>query len=208
MQIPSKAQVICTDGHGGHSEYILMNPVLEQITHLVVRTDASPHTEYIVPIEIVSATTADTITLGCSKAALKKMDPFIEKRFIEEKIPQQVTPGVYSIGNYYYWPIVTGSKTVRVPVEDRQIPLDEIAVERGTRVMATDGPVGQVDEFLMNADGHITHLVLREGHLWGQKDVTIPISAMGKTSEEMVHLSLTKKQIEALPTVPIHRRWA
>jgi hypothetical protein len=26
--------------------------------------------------------------------------------------------------------------------------------------------------------GHITHLVLREGHLWGQRDVAIPVNAI------------------------------
>ena len=26
--------------------------------------------------------------------------------------------------------------------------------------------------------GHITHLILREGHLWGQRDVVIPVNAI------------------------------
>ncbi|MBX3052842.1 MAG: hypothetical protein KF753_15260 [Caldilineaceae bacterium] len=160
------------------------------------------------PIRIVSATTADSITLDCSKADLQKMDPFIETHFINEKMPEQVLPGEYGMGNYYYWPYVTQEKTVRMPVRERQIPPGEIVVKRGTHVVATDGAVGQVDEFLVDGSGHITHLVMREGHLWGQKDVTIPVSALGKATEEMVHLNLTKDQIESLPTVPIHRRWA
>jgi hypothetical protein len=53
---------------------------------------------------------------------------------------------------------------------------------------------------------HITHLVLREGHLWGQKDVIIPISAMGEHREDTVFLTLNKHQIEFLPTFPLHRR--
>jgi len=43
-------------------------------------------------------------------------------------------------------------------------------VRRGTRVEATDGHVGHVDEFVVNPEnGHITHSVMREGHLWGKK---------------------------------------
>jgi uncharacterized protein YifN (PemK superfamily) len=76
-------------------------------------------------------------------------------------------------------------------------------------VEATDGYVGRVDEFLVNPEsGHITHMVMREGHLWGRKDVIIPLSAMGKTREDTVLVNLNKHQIEALPTFPVHRRWA
>ena len=84
------------------------------------------------------------------------------------------------MGSSFYKPYVTPDITVEVPVEHLQIPPGELAVRRGTRVEATDGYVGKVDEFVVNPDnGHITHLVMREGHLWGKKDVTIPLSAMG-----------------------------
>ena len=48
MEIPVQAQVQCTDGVCGRSVYVLINPVIEQVTHVVVREDSSPHTEYIV----------------------------------------------------------------------------------------------------------------------------------------------------------------
>jgi hypothetical protein len=57
-------------------------------------------------------------------------------------------------------------------------------------------------------NGHITHLVMSEGHLWGQKDVIIPLSAMGETREDTVFLKLDKHQIELLPTFPLRRRWS
>jgi hypothetical protein len=51
-------------------------------------------------------------------------------------------------------------------------------------------------------------LVMREGHLWGQKDVIIPLSAMGEPHEDTVFLKIDKHQIESLPTFPVHRRWS
>ncbi|MBK8616400.1 MAG: hypothetical protein IPN96_04660 [Anaerolineales bacterium] len=66
----------------------------------------------------------------------------------------------------------------------------------------------KVDEFVVSPkNGHITHVVMREGRLWGKKDVIIPISAMGETREDTVFLKLDKHQIEALPTFPVNRRW-
>ena len=211
MEIPLKAQVECTDGVCGRSEYVLMDPVVDQVTHLVVREDASPHTEYIVPVDIVTATTADTIELRCSKAELEHMDPFVQTEFVEEKNPQMDRGygGGLGTGGLFYWPYVSPERTVRVPKDVQQIPPGELAVRRGTRVEATDGFVGKVDEFLVNPEnGHITHLVMRAGHLWGQMDVTIPLEAIGVSLEDTMFLKLDKHQIESLPTVPVHRRWA
>ena len=212
MEIPLQAQVECTDGVCGRCVVVLMNPVLDQVTHLVVREDASPNTEYIVPVDVVTVTTADMIGLRCSKAELEQKDRFVQTEFVKEEMPMMY-PGYYGtgygMGGLYYWPYATIERTVNVPVEHLQIPPGELAVRRGTRVEATDGYVGKVDEFLVNPEtGHITHLVMREGHLWGQKDVTIPLSAMADNHGDTVFLKLTKHQIESLPTVPVHRRWS
>jgi sporulation protein YlmC with PRC-barrel domain len=116
---------------------------------------------------------------------------------------------MYGGGAYFYFPYVDPEMTVQVPVEHKQIPPGELAVRRGTRVDATDGYVGHVDEFVVNPkNGHITHLVMREGHLWGQKDVIIPVSALGDVLGDIVFLKLDKQQIGSLPAFPLHRRWA
>ena len=211
MEIPLKAQVECTDGVCGRSVYVLINPIIDQVTHLVVKEDSSPNTEYIVPVDFVTKTTADKIRLSCSKAELEKMDPFIKTTVIEEKVPNMNfgSGGTYGLGSYYYLPYVNSESPVYESVEHKQIPPGELAVTRGTRVEATDGEVGHVDEFVVNPkNSHITHLVMREGHLWGKKDVIIPLSAMGGTREDTVFLKLDKHQIESLPTFPLHRRWS
>ena len=209
MEIPLQAQVECTDGVFGRSVYVLIDPVADQVTHMVVR-EAASNTEYIVPVDFVVETIVGTIRLRCSKAKLKKMKPFIKTTFIEEKVPyRNYGSEMYEIGAYYYAPLVTPVMTMKVPEEHQQIPPGELAISRGTRVEAKDGYIGKVDEFLVNPkNGHISHLVMREGHLWGKKDVIIPLSAMGKTQKDTVYLKLDKHQIESLPTFPLHRRWS
>ena len=106
-------------------------------------------------------------------------------------------------------PYAAAENTVQVPVEQLQIPAGELAVKRGARVEATDGYVGTVDEFVINSkNSHITHLVMREGHLWGKKDVIIPVSAMDDTHDDTVFLNIDKHQVESLPTFPVQRHWA
>ena len=212
MEIPLNAPVECTDGVFGRSEYVLINPVIDQVTHLVVKGDSSPNTEYIVPIDFMNETIAETIHLCCSKAELEKMAPFIKTTFIEEKVPERnfgKVDGLHGMGSNYYLPYGSYGGTAQVAVEHQQIPAGELIVRRGTRVEAIDGYVGKVDEFVINPEnGHITYLVMREGHLWGKKDVIIPLSAMGDTHEDTVFLKLDKHQIESLTAFHLHRRWS
>ncbi len=49
-------------------------------------------------------------------------------------------------------------------------------------------------------DNRVTHVLLREGHLWGRKEVSIPIGAVTGV-ENGIRLSITKKQVEDLPPV-------
>ena len=64
------------------------------------------------------------------------------------------------------WPYAVPQDLLISTVKE-QIPAGELAVRRGAKVEATDGRVGQVDEFLIDpSNGQISHLILREGHLW------------------------------------------
>jgi hypothetical protein len=48
------------------------------------------------------------------------------------------------------------------------------------------------------ADHRVTHVLLREGHIWGRKEVAIPISAV-VTVDEGIRLNITKEQVGNLP---------
>ncbi len=126
MEIPLQASVECTDGVCSRSSYVLIDPIVEQVMFLVVRETSSPHTEYIVPIDLMTATIADTIQLRCSKAELEKMDLFIKTKFIEEKVPNNnfvYGMGKNGMGSYYYLPYVSAERTIYEAVEHQQIPL-------------------------------------------------------------------------------------
>lgn len=212
MEIPIQAQVECTDGVFGRSVCVLINPIDDHVVDFVAKGDVSPNIEYIVPVGYISETKADAIRLKCSMAELTKMEPFVQTRFIKQNIPDRnmdYVGGMIGMGAFYFLPYVSPEMAVDVPVEELQIPAGESAVNRGTRVEAKDGYVGKIDEFVIDPKtDKITHLVLREGHLWGKRDVMIPVSSMDKVEENTVFLKLDKKQVEGLPVFPIQRRWS
>jgi sporulation protein YlmC with PRC-barrel domain len=195
MDIPINADVQCANGPCGRSTYVILKPTTRQVTHLVVQEQHFPYTERLVPTDWVVETTPSIIRLRCTAKELAEMEPFIETEYIPVDIPP------YGVSEAL-WPYRMA------PLEHEQIPPGELALQRGAQVEATDGRVGRVDELLVEpTTGRITHLVLREGHLWGQKDVTIPAAQIDRIEEDTVYLKLDKQDVGALPTTPARRRW-
>jgi hypothetical protein len=207
MKIPVHAEVHCTDGMCGLSSYVLVNPNTEKVTHLVVRKSGASAMEYLVSVGVVAQATNDRIDLRCTRDELERMDPFVQSEFIETKRVDMFR-SAYANGAYLYWPyFVIPDTTIRMPIERQQMPYGDLAVRRGAHIEATDGVVGNVDEFLVNpSNDNVTHLVIRTGPLWGRKDVSIPVSAIREVRDNTVWLRLDQQQVGALPSVAMHRR--
>jgi sporulation protein YlmC with PRC-barrel domain len=207
MDIPLGVEVHCSDGACGKSTAIIVEPNTEQVTHFVVRVEGS---QYLVPIEAIADSAADRIQLRWSREELAAAAPFEKAVFAGEDLGAYTAPGM--VGASIAWPygsdgeyMLEAAAAAYVPVE--QVPEGERAIHRGAYVEATDGGVGQVEEFLIDpAGGRITHLVLRKGHLWGKRDVTIPLEQIDRVEDDVVYLKLDKAAIAELPSVPVHRK--
>ena len=93
------------------------------------------------------------------------------------------------------------------PAKYDTIPLGEVAVRRGERVSATDGEIGKVQGLVINPQNHhVTHVLLQEGHLWGQKQVAIPITAVTKIEDQGALVNLTKEEVRDLPAVEVDQQ--
>jgi len=92
-------------------------------------------------------------------------------------------------------PMPEHQRTIREDV----VPVGETEVGPGDRVLAVDGDIGRVQGFLVNpGDGRVTHVLLQEGHLWGRKEVAIPMSAVTGV-DAGIRVNLTREQVGDLP---------
>jgi uncharacterized membrane protein/sporulation protein YlmC with PRC-barrel domain len=205
IKIPINATVECTDGKVGISTHVIINPTSRKITHVVVgEEEPIAPKNWLVPIELISETAHELIRLSCTKEDLKKIEPFEGLHYIEVSHDE----GDYPADAYYLSPFVSPLKTDYVPINVGRIPQGELAINRGALIQATDGYVGRLSEFLVDSDsGEITHLILQEGHLWGKQEVTIPVSAIDRTVENMIFLTLDKNEVAYLPTIPLSRHY-
>jgi sporulation protein YlmC with PRC-barrel domain len=206
MDIPLNAEVCCADGLCGRSACVILNPTTQEVTHLVVKETELLHIERLVPLALVKDSTPRMIRLKCTKDRLGRLEHFSERHFVPAVTDEDQVDFYEQHKGYLMWPYVTCTEPTTPAVLERVPPM-ELAVRRGAHVQATDGDIGRVGEFVIDPeDGHVTHLVLREGHLWAQKEVTIPVSQIERMTEDNVYLKLDKLGVEKLPTVPL-KRW-
>jgi hypothetical protein len=196
MNLPINATIACTDGPCGRSQAILLNPITDQITHIIVREPGLLGVERMVPVELVLDSTSDSIRLRSSKAALADLPPFVTTNYLPTSAGYR--PGYE--GGVMLWPYV--SMAPAIGVDQENTPAGELAIHRGSHVHATDGHIGSVEQFVVNpASDNITHVVLQSGPLWNHQNTTIPISCIDHIEDDNVYLTLSKDQIAALPAL-------
>jgi sporulation protein YlmC with PRC-barrel domain len=205
MDIPLNVNVYGPDGQIGRSTYIIVNPVTQEVTHVVISDDSYNHTERLVSVRHIRDSDSDMIRLDCGSEEVAKMEPFEELEFIPTTVPDPYYLPAEPF-DAYAWPYVTATEELHyVKMVHRHIPPYEREIRRGAHVHASDGQIGQVDELVIDRETlHITYLVLREGHLWGQKDIMIPVDEIETINENNIYLKLDKLSVETLPTFPVH----
>jgi sporulation protein YlmC with PRC-barrel domain len=78
-----------------------------------------------------------------------------------------------------------------------------VAVRRGDQVHASDGDIGRVQGLVIDPRNHqVTHVLLKEGHVWGRKEVAIPIGAVTGV-EDGIRLNITMQEVQNLPPVDV-----
>jgi hypothetical protein len=184
----------------GRVVQVIVNPITRKLTHIVVEESKPPQIERLVPIQSIVRADDGLIYLDCSQQDLGQMTPLIESEFLWAEIP-----GLDEAYPYLLHPYVIPG---RLKTKQPSLSPDELGIHRGARVYATDTKVGWVDEFVtIPTNGQITHLLLREGHLWGCREVTIPVSEIDRVEGGAVYLQLDKMGVQALPSVPVRRPW-
>ncbi len=195
----------CTDGVCGEVIRVVVDPVARAVTHLVVEPKHRRGLGRLVPLDLVDTSTA-TVRLRCTVAEFERLDFAEETQFL----PRSGGYAGYGPGQWLSWPYygLHGGMDLHIgsisqAVINDKVPLGEVAVRRGDQVHATDGDIGRVQGLVIDpGDHHVTHVLLQEGHLWGRKEVAIPISAVTRV-DEGIQLRITRKEVEHLPPVDI-----
>lgn len=208
------ATVDCSDGNCGKVTRVVIDPLARALTHLVVEPKHSRGLGRLVPLGLIDPTTTD-IQLCCTVAEFNELDAAEETHFL----PSSNSYSDYAEGAALLWPhyglgvgiggvpeASMGPAAGPLPqmVVSDVVPPGEVVIQRGERVHAVDGEIGRVQGIVIaDIEHQVTHVLLQEGHLFGRKDVAIPIGAVINV-DDGIKLSITKQQVEDLPSIDVH----
>jgi hypothetical protein len=192
-QLTLGADATCTDGVCGELSRVVVDPAAWTVTHLVVEPKHQQGLGRLVPLDLVDLATGD-VRLGCTLADFENLEHAEATEYLLE------SSGHVGVG----LGTGVGIGDAPQPITHDTLPRGETAVRRGEHVHAVDGAIGRVHGLGIDADRKVTRVLLQEGHLWGRKEVAIPISAL-VAIDDGIRLGLTKQEVQDLPPVNIDR---
>jgi sporulation protein YlmC with PRC-barrel domain len=206
------AHAYCSDGFCGEVIRIIFDPAAGAVTHLAIEPKNRPEEGRLVPIEMAESVDG-AVRLRCTLAEFGGLDPAEDIQIVQGYSyqggygPAEAVQGYGDVGSMGVGGSATGMGVpMGVPhrlktVTDAVVPVGEAAAGQGDHVYATDGEIGRVHGFLIDPDDHhATHVVLQEGHLWGRKEIAIPMTAV-KEVDAGVRLNISKREVEELPPI-------
>ena len=204
------AQASCSDGSCGEVRRAILDPASRTVTHLVIEPRHDKAKGRLVPLDLVDATGPE-VRLNCTLAEFERLEPSEEVDLAEgldygggygqaEAVQGYGNVGGMGVGGSTSGMGIGMGLGHRTPVVvSHAVPLGETEVGPHDSVLAVDGEIGRVEGFAVDPVHHeVTHILLKEGHLWGRKEVAIPVSAV-VSLDFGIQLNLTKKQVEELP---------
>ncbi|HEY3481862.1 MAG TPA: hypothetical protein VGL02_23435, partial [Streptomyces sp.] len=138
------SRVQCAGDECGEVEFVVVDPVADRLTHLVVRPDGPDGVARLVPVHI-AVPGPDGVDLNCTRARFDEFEPALQTYFLPT---EPAAPGTSARGDRVLeWPlfglVMTPTSLVGVepPAAARtveRIPVGEVSVRRGERVHAVD----------------------------------------------------------------------
>ena len=211
------AVAVGRDGYRGEVRAAVIDPVAATVIHVVVEPEGRSGLARLVPLGLVDTDTetdagthpgtdagaaSGQLRLRCTQTEFMNLDPAEEtlaEFAVGQTVPVQLLPpGWRGTGE----PVARGGDILRIPERETVdvIPAGDVEEHAGDHVHATDGDIGQLRGFRIDPpSGRVTHVLLGEGHLWGRKEVAIPFDKIIGL-DQGIRLSLTKKQVQDLPS--------
>jgi hypothetical protein len=192
----------------------VIDPATRRLTHVVVQ--ARDNVARLVPLALVAEGDEGRkeLALTCTAEELAALEPIREFAYVQVgELPtgdERTDVGVEDMLAMPYYEATelgdyAGETDSGVGITYDRIPKGEVEIRRSSPVSSADGHhLGHVDGLVADGD-EVTHVVLERGHLWGKRDVTIPIGAVAKVETDAVTLGLSKDEVGALPSVRVRR---
>jgi sporulation protein YlmC with PRC-barrel domain len=215
MRLELGSRVDCTDESFGKLADVVIDPTSRRVTHLVVERDGDPWLARLVPVALVERADGANggLALRATAEEVRSLPPVHEVAYLRlEGFPVDDPDWDVGVEEVLALPYYSSYDLEPTPIDyvtryDR-VPKGEVEIRRASDVRSADGHLlGTVDGFVVDESQLITHVLLAPTQPpWERREVAIPIGAATQVENDVVTVSLTKDEVEALPAVAVRRR--
>ena len=200
------SEAVGSDGYRGEVLAVVVDPAARTVTHLVVEPRGREGLARLVPLDLADLADpvgagSDPVRLRCTETEFMNLEPAEET--LAEFVPgypdpvQLLPPGWRGAGGG----TADGGTILRIPEKETidVVPPGEVEERRGDHVHATDGDIGGLRGLRIDPGSRrVTHVLVREGHVWGHHDVDIPAEMVAGFGDG-IRLSVSRQQVRDLP---------
>ena len=211
MELKEGATVFSADEKEvGKINRFVLNPVSNKVTHFVVEKGLLFPEDKVIPLDWVTGSGEDRVTLSKGAAAVEDLPPFEETNYVQldDTERQRFAAVPYTYAPTYYWYPPYGAPTYLYPgtmpdvatETERNIPENTVALREGSGVFDTDGDhIGDVERVMVDPNTkRATHFVISQGLLLKERKL-VPLEWVRSVMENRVLLAVGSKLIDRLP---------
>lgn len=194
------ADVMATDGRIGILTDVIIDPIAQELTHLVIAPDGELQQARVVPLWLTNET-ADGIQVELDLRHVKQLQRSLADDYVRSSPPAHSTGHDLRFKSVLYHPYFEDSTcdlgdTVGTPI----VAFD---VTCGSDVISTnDRLLGRIVGFLVR-DGSVIGLIVRSGLTGFTHDVVVSIDSIAEIVADMVLLDIDRHEFRGLPTTTV-----
>jgi uncharacterized protein YrrD len=199
----------------GRINRFVLDPTTNEITHIVVQKGWLFTEDKVVPFDRVRTVNEDNVILNEDIGDYDQLPPFEERHYIQVDQDSNAEaaghePAYAGAPVYYWYPAYgypgyptygLGYPYLPPTVIQQNIPANTVPLQEGVDVISSDDEhVGDVERLLVDTDSNrATHFVISQGLLFKDRKL-IPVSWINSVQEDKVHLTISSKMLERLPS--------
>ncbi len=209
MRLDLNCHVHCTDGTFGELSDVVIDPSTRCLTHLVVQPHHHQHRlARLVPVSKaqIGEAAGGGVSLHCTIAEISELKPVQSSEYLRMGVRPAEDPDsdigieeIAALPSYGFDPLGAPGPVdfdPHVTLTYDRVPRGMVEIRRQSDVTSSDGHhIGHVIGLAIGDQQRIEELVVHHGHVWGKREIAIPIDSIERLMSDEVVLRLSHDEV-------------
>jgi uncharacterized protein YrrD len=208
MNLALGTTVRCSDGAARELADIVVDAPGRRVTHLVVQPKRQHEEARLVSLELVGEDANGGVSLFCTAETLDGLERVREYAYLPAgQQPDENPQWDVGVEDVLVVPSVEPLDMAEPELDPNvnlmydRVPKGEVELRVSSSVYSKDEHrVGSVNGVVVGEDGMITELTLQRGHLWWQREISVPVDAIASLENDVATLGVEKSELKRFPS--------